>query len=325
MDTSLDLTAAPRETLLAIIAQQQNTIAQLQRRIEALEGKAKPGGPKGMPGIKPKSGRQQTPREKGPRKPRPHGFARQRTTPTHRVEHVLDACLQCGTGLSGGWTQRTREVIDLPVVPVQVTEHVFIARTCPVCEKRRVPKVDLGGVALGKQRLGINLLSLMAALREEGRLPFRTVQWYLRACLRSLQYVKLRLLPEGVIMSHSYSSDIRREQFARILPCLESARRRTKPRTVDLYDVFCGVLYLLKSGCQWRMLPADFPDWRTCYKYFRQWSERPDPAKYSILEQVLKKIGWRSPAKQWSERTDQLLYRGLPERQEHRQRREQGL
>ena len=113
----------------------------------------------------------------------------------------------------------------------------------------------------------------------------------LRACLRSLQYVKLRLLPEGVIMSHSYSSDISREQFARILPCLESARRRTKPRTVDLYDVFCGVLYLLKSGCQWRMLPADFPDWRTCYKYFRQWSERPDPAKYSILEQVLKKIG----------------------------------
>ena len=59
-------------------------------------------------------------------------------------------------------------------------------------------------------------------------------------------------------MSHSYPSDISREQFARILPTLESARRRTKPRTVDLYDVFCGVLYLLKSGCQWRMLPADF-------------------------------------------------------------------
>ena len=50
-------------------------------------------------------------------------------------------------------------------------------------------------------------------------------------------------------MSHSYPSDISREQFARILPDLESARRRTKPRTV-LYDVFCGVLYLLKSGCQ---------------------------------------------------------------------------
>ena len=41
-------------------------------------------------------------------------------------------------------------------------------------------------------------------------------------------------------MSHSYPSDISRKQFARILPTLESARRRTKPRTVDLYDVFCA-------------------------------------------------------------------------------------
>ena len=90
-------------------------------------------------------------------------------------------------------------------------------------------------------------------------------------------------------MSHSYPSDISREQFARILPTLESARRRTKPRTVDLYDVCCGVLYLLKSGRQWRMLPADFSNWRTCYQYFRQWSERPDPEQDSILEQVLKK------------------------------------
>ena len=73
------------------------------------------------------------------------------------------------------------------------------------------------------------------------------------------------------------------------------ARRRTKPRTVDLYDVFCGVLYVLKSGCllslpKGRMLPADFPDWRTCYKYFRQWSERPGPEEESILERVLKKL-----------------------------------
>ena len=104
MDTGLDLTTAPREALLAVIARQQAVIDQLQRRIEILEGEAKPGGPKGMPGIKPKSGRQQTPREKGPRekgprKPRPHGFAHLRMTPTHRVEHVLESCPQCGTGL----------------------------------------------------------------------------------------------------------------------------------------------------------------------------------------------------------------------------------
>ena len=76
-------------------------------------------------------------------------------------------------------------------------------------------------------------------------------------------------------MSHSYPSDISREQFARILPDLESARRAVPspaPWTCTMF--FCGVLYLLKSGCQWRMLPADFPNWGTCYKYFQQWSQR---------------------------------------------------
>ena len=126
-------------------------------------------------------------------------------------------------------------------------------------------------------------------------------------------------------MSHSYPSDISREQFAEILPDLESARRRTKPRKVDLYDVFCGVLYLLKSGCQWRMLPNDFPNWQTCYKYFRQWSERADPEGETILERVLKKIGWRGPTEQWSEREDQYVHSGLPEREEHGQRGEQGI
>ena len=118
-------------------------------------------------------------------------------------------------------------------------------------------------------------------------------------------------------MSHTYPSDISREQFAIILSILESARRRTKPRTVDLYDVCCGVLYVLKSGCQWRMLPIDFPNWRTCYKYFQQWSEQPDPGKAALLEQVLKKVGWRGPTQQWSARENQLLYRGCPKREEH--------
>ena len=131
-----------------------------------------------MPGVKPQSG-QRPPREKQNRNPRPHGFARQRMTPAQRVEHVLEQCPGCGTGLSGGWTQRTREVIDLPLVPVQVTEHVYVARTCPLCQRRCVPSAQLQGVVLGKQRLGVNLVSLIAALREEARLPWRTIQWYL--------------------------------------------------------------------------------------------------------------------------------------------------
>ena len=87
---------------------------------------------------------------------------------------------------------------------------------------------------------------------------------------------------------HSYPSDITREQFEIIRPILESARKKTKPRVLDLYDVFCGVLYILKSGCQWRMLPLNFPKWRTCNEYFRIWSEKKN-GEASILDQILKK------------------------------------
>ena len=180
------LSAADRDVLIAIIAQlqatvleQQRVIERLERRIAELEGQAKPDGPPRMPGLKSSSGRQ-PPAQQQPRKQRRHGFARRRMTPTHRVEHVVENCPDCGTHLTGGWVQRTREVIELPVVPVQVTEHVFIARTCPVCRRRRVPPAQLDGVALGRQRLGVNLISRIATLREEGRLPIRSIQWYLR-------------------------------------------------------------------------------------------------------------------------------------------------
>ena len=188
MDTEVDLTTADRAVLIAIIAQlqatvleQQRVIEQLQRRIAELEGQAKPGGPPRMPGLKAKSGRK-PPAQQQPRKQRRHGFARPRITPTQRVEqvrveHVMENCPDCGTHLTGGWTQRTREVIELPVVPVQVTEHVYMARICPGCRRRCLPPTQLDGVVLGQQRLGVNLLSLIATLREEGRLPIRSVQW----------------------------------------------------------------------------------------------------------------------------------------------------
>ena len=116
MDTEIDLTTATRDVLIAIIAQlqatvleQQRVIERLQRRIAELEGQAKSGGPPRMPGLKAKSARK-PPAQPGPRKQRRDGFARPRMTPTHRVEHVMENCPDCGAHLSGGWTQRTREV-----------------------------------------------------------------------------------------------------------------------------------------------------------------------------------------------------------------------
>ena len=138
MDTEVDLTTADRDVLMALIVRQQAIIARLEKRIAQLEGRAKPANSRRMPGLKPnaKTDRKPAP-PKGTRKPRPHGFARARMTPTHRVEHAMDNCPDCGTQLSGGWTHRTREVIDLPQVPAEVTEHVYMARICPGCRRQR--------------------------------------------------------------------------------------------------------------------------------------------------------------------------------------------
>ena len=185
METGTDLRTADRNALIALIVQQRDLIIRqqaiiegLEKRVAQLEGRAKSKGSGRMPGLKPKAdGKAERPRK--PRKGRPQGFARTRMTPARRVEHVLEQCPHCGTQLSGGWTHHTREVIELPQVPVEVTEHAYMARTCPSCRRRCVPPARLEGVALGQQRLGINLLSLIASLREEGRLPLRVIQWYL--------------------------------------------------------------------------------------------------------------------------------------------------
>ena len=96
------------------------------------------------------------------------------------------------------------------------------------------------------------------------------------------------MMEDAGMRTKKYPSDITREQFLVILPMLESVRRKTKPRTVDLYEVFCAVLYLLRSGCQWRALPSDFPKWRTVHSYFAKWSE-PNEDGASVLERALKK------------------------------------
>jgi transposase len=105
----------------------------------------------------------------------------------------------------------------------------------------------------------------------------------------------------------SYPSDISREQFEPIRPPLESVRKHTKPRTVDLHEVFNAVLYVLKSGCQWRMLPEGFPNWVTVYSYFAKWSE-PDAKGVSALERALKKIRWPGSHKTWTQGADQLRH-----------------
>jgi hypothetical protein len=182
--TDPDLVYAPRAELVALIAAQhatlaaqEATIATLTARVTDLERRLGSSGGAGMPGTKPAATRSKA--TGAPRRKRPHGYARRRMPPTRQVEHVAEQCPHCATPLTGGWVARRREVIDLPTTPMEVVEHVIRARRCPTCARVVRPRVDLSGVVAGRQRLSARVVSLIATLREVGRLPVRTIQWLL--------------------------------------------------------------------------------------------------------------------------------------------------
>jgi putative transposase len=72
---------------------------------------------------------------------------------------------------------------------------------------------------------------------------------------------------------NSYPTDLTDEQWTVLEPLLPSAKAGGRPRKTDLRAVVNGLLYLNRSGCQWRMLPHDYPPWKTVYNYFRAWMD----------------------------------------------------
>lgn len=161
----------------ALIAEQRATITRLEQRIRDLEGGVAP--PRRMPGHKPTA--TSVKGDRPPRAKRSINLARRRATPTIQVIHAVAVCPHCGAPLAGGAVKRTREVIELAPQPVVVTEHVLLERCCGTCQRRVTPTVALDRLVVGRSRLGIGLLSLIALLREELRLPLAAIQRYLRS------------------------------------------------------------------------------------------------------------------------------------------------
>jgi len=70
-----------------------------------------------------------------------------------------------------------------------------------------------------------------------------------------------------------YPSDLTDREWALIEPLLPPAKPGGRRRTTDLRDVFEAILYLASGGCQWRMLPKDFPPMSTVQGYFYDWRD----------------------------------------------------
>jgi putative transposase len=71
-----------------------------------------------------------------------------------------------------------------------------------------------------------------------------------------------------------YPTDLTDEQWKLVEPFLPDAKPGGRPRKTDLREVLNALFYVVRSGCQWRMIPHEFPAWRTCYNYYRAWIDR---------------------------------------------------
>ncbi len=70
----------------------------------------------------------------------------------------------------------------------------------------------------------------------------------------------------------SYPSDLTDEQWAVLEPLVERPLGPGRPAAVDLREVLNALLYLARTGCQWRYLPHDLPHWSAVRYYFDQWT-----------------------------------------------------
>jgi transposase len=70
-----------------------------------------------------------------------------------------------------------------------------------------------------------------------------------------------------------YPSDVSDAEWEFLLPYLTLLRADAPQRRYDLREVFNALRYVVKPGCQWRMLPHDFPDWTIVYQKARRWMQ----------------------------------------------------
>ena len=179
-----------REELISIVLSQREQLAAVEKEVGSLrssverlekenaELRARLGGDGNAPiaaWVKPnRAERRATAREE--RKKRKQAFVRKRDIATREVRHAVDICPDCGVKLKGGWVVGTHQTIEIPHTPAEVTNHMAVARKCPVCGKIHIPKLGAAEGVIGKSRIGPRLMSLIATLAIAKRMPQRSIQ-----------------------------------------------------------------------------------------------------------------------------------------------------
>jgi putative transposase len=73
------------------------------------------------------------------------------------------------------------------------------------------------------------------------------------------------------MIRRAYQTDLSDAEWSLIEPHLPAPRASGRPRLHPLREILDAVFYVVRGGCTWRLLPHDFPPWKTVYHYFRAW------------------------------------------------------
>ncbi len=94
----------------------------------------------------------------------------------------------------------------------------------------------------------------------------------------------------------AYPTDLTDTQWQKIqllLPSPKTTGRTGRPREYPYREICNALFYQVRSGCAWRMLPHDFPQWDSVYHYFRQWTRDGTLEKVhdALRDQVRRQAG----------------------------------
>jgi transposase len=88
-------------------------------------------------------------------------------------------------------------------------------------------------------------------------------------------------------MTQGYTTELTVEQYQLLNSLLPPEAETGRPRTVNMMLVIQGILYILMSGCAWRLMPKEYPPSSTVYYYFKKW--RNDGSWKRIQDRL---VGW---------------------------------
>ena len=100
-----------------------------------------------------------------------------------------------------------------------------------------------------------------------------------------------------------YPSDLTNNQWHQLEPLIPSASQDGRPVIHDRRQLVNAILYVLRSGCPWRLLPHDFPAWQTVYWYFRRWQRE------GVWDRVLEALHMQIPRDTQRDESKQAMRR----------------